>query len=99
MFFSPSAVAAMAADDVPFTGNEIARRKALNPSADALDHADKFMPVLPQVIADQLRSVPTPSGLTMPRPVTTTRLMFLSFGYRRPDIKMTPILSKEKGSF
>ena len=28
----------------PFTGNEIAWRKALDPSADALDHADKFMP-------------------------------------------------------
>ena len=34
----------MAADDVPFTGNEIARRKAFDPSADALHHADKFMP-------------------------------------------------------
>ena len=34
----------MAADDVSFTGNEIARREALDSFADALDHADKFMP-------------------------------------------------------
>ena len=36
-------IAAMAADDVTFAGNEIARRKTFHAIADALDHADKFM--------------------------------------------------------
>ncbi len=37
-------VAAMTAHDVTFARDEIARREAFHASADALDHADKFMP-------------------------------------------------------
>ena len=34
----------MAADDVSFTGDEIAWRESLDPFTDALHHANKFMP-------------------------------------------------------
>jgi hypothetical protein len=37
-------IAAMTANNVTFARHEIARRKTFHPSADALDHADKFMP-------------------------------------------------------
>src|SRR5262245_24098159 len=41
---SRETVAAMPADNVPFAGNEVARRKTLNPFADALHDTNKFMP-------------------------------------------------------